>query len=69
MGRTRYRFGEAFFPHFLTCTLEILERQELCANRVVGCRQNRLVIQRLETTRSVEDGIPTPSVGTSQIFD
>jgi hypothetical protein len=21
MGRTRYRFGEAPFPHFLTCTV------------------------------------------------
>jgi hypothetical protein len=49
--------------------VEILERQELCANRVVGCRHNRLVIQRLETTQSVEDGIPTRSMGTSQTFD
>jgi hypothetical protein len=21
MGRTRYRFGDQFFPHFLTCTV------------------------------------------------
>jgi Family of unknown function (DUF5682) len=43
----------------------ILERQESCADRVVGCRHNRLVIQRLKTTRSVEDGIPTRSMGSS----
>jgi hypothetical protein len=35
----------------------------------IGCRHNRLVIQRLETTRSVENGIPTRSMGTSQTFD
>ena len=123
MGRTRYRFGEAPFPHFLTCTVvgwlpvftrpetvqlwqegsqpkmietEAMLRQKLeyihdnpvkrgyvsdpthwryssaqghTPDRVVGCRQNRLVIQRLETTRSVEDGIPTWSMGTSQTFD
>ena len=35
----------------------------------IGCRHNRLVIQRLETTRSVEDGIHTRSMGTSLTFD
>ena len=99
MGRTRYRFGEAPFPHFLTCTvvgwLPVFTRPETVQivldswqflqdqDRLVlfgyvvleihvyfiGCRHNRLVIQRLETTRSVEDGIPTRSKGPSRTFD
>ncbi|HEX3447947.1 MAG TPA: hypothetical protein VHS97_06815 [Isosphaeraceae bacterium] len=99
MGRTRYRFGGATFPHFLTCTvvgwLPVFTRPEIVQfvldswqflqdqdrlvlfgfvvleNHIhfIGCRHNRQVTQRLETTRSVDDGIPTPSVGTSQTFD
>ena len=66
-GTQHYRFGEAPFPRFLTCiivgSLPVFTRPETV--KIVGCRHNRLVIQQLETTRSVEDGIPTRSVGTS----
>ena len=103
MGRSRDQFGEAGFPHFLTCTVvgwlpvftrpetariefkyihnnavgwgyvsdpthwRVHQAQELCEDRVVNYRHNRLVIHGSETTRSVEDGIPTRSVGTSHI--
>jgi Family of unknown function (DUF5682) len=65
MGRTRYRCGEAPFPHFLTCTARRII--DYLSERHVRTLldHNRLVIQRLKTTRSVEDGIPTRSMGTS----
>ncbi len=40
---------------------------EWCEDGVAGCRHNRLVIRGSEPTRSVSDGIPTRSVGTSQV--
>ncbi len=46
--------------------LEIFGRSELCPDGVVGERDDRLVIKGTETTRSVEDGIPTRSVGTRE---
>jgi putative transposase len=93
MGRTRYRFGEAPFPHFPTCTVvgwlpvftrtetlqivldswQFLQDQDrlvlfgyvVLENHIyfIGCRHNRLMIQRSEKTRSVENGIPTRERG------
>jgi hypothetical protein len=45
--------------------LETRARHELCEDYVVSHGHNGLMSRGVDTTRSVEDGIPTRSVGTS----